>query len=130
MIDQGKRIQEPEEDTSRESEEETVKKSEEETIKESEHDKVIESEIENEKEPEQDTQNQNNGILNLKNIDKRIVGAFRTIGDFISETTSYFFESLNSIQITQNPGVQVLVDLGTVALALVGLFFGIVPIPI
>lgn len=135
---QGSRTEEPEDDSSRESEkeaekeseEETVKNSEEETVKESEHENVKESENENVKEPEHATQNQNNGILNFKNIGNSIAGAFRTAGEFISEATSDFVDSLKSIQITQNPGVQVAVVLGTVALALVGIFFGIVPIPI
>lgn len=68
--------------------------------------------------------------MNFKNIGNSIAGAFRTAGEFISEATSDFVDSLKSIQITQNPGVQVAVVLGTVALALAGIFFGIVPIPI
>ena len=123
--DHESRTQRPEEDTSREREEEDVKESE------HEHENVKESEHENAKEPEQETQNQNDRILNFKNIGNSIIGAFRTAGNFISEATSNFVESLKSIQITQNPGIQVAVGLGTAALVLTGLlFFGIVPIPI
>ena len=120
--DHESRTQRPEEDTSREREEEDAKESEHENAKESEH--------ENAKETEQETQNQNDRILNFKNIGNSIIGAFRTAGNFISEATSDFVESLKSIQITPNPGVQVTVAVGTASIVLAGLFFGIVPIPI